>query len=140
MTSSRVRVEEEETSSVRNSAGDSRAEVPTNANAQQNAREAVNQGVLQNGNRNTRQRHNNNNNTTTTFWLRNAAEDSTAESSSSTRRERDGGVVPEWSPPSSNFSDQFVDDENGIGATSPYLQRHPQSHQLMSWTRLPQTG
>jgi cryptochrome 1 len=139
MTSSRVRVEEEETSSVRNSAGDSRAEVPTNANAQQNAREAVNQGVLQNGNRNTRQRHNNNN-TTTTFWLRNAAEDSTAESSSSTRRERDGGVVPEWSPPSSNFSDQFVDDENGIGATSPYLQRHPQSHQLMSWTRLPQTG
>nr|XP_027187642.1 cryptochrome-1 isoform X3 [Cicer arietinum] len=136
ITSSRVRMEEEETSSVRNSGEDSRAEVPTNANGQQNTRETESQGVLQNVNRNTRQR----NNTPTTFWLRNAPEDSTAESSSSTRRERDGGVVPEWSPPTSNFSDQFVDDENGIGSSSPYLQRHPQSHQLMSWTRLPQTG
>ncbi|CAI8585571.1 unnamed protein product [Vicia faba] len=137
MTYSRVRAEDEETSSVRNSAGDSRAEVPTNANTRQNGREPMDQGMLQNVNRNTRQRRNN---TTTTFWLRNAAEDSTAESSSSMRRERDGGVVPEWSPQASNFSDQFVDDENGIGATSPYLQRHPQSHQMMSWTRLPQTG
>lgn len=136
ITSSHVRVGEEEISSdLRNSAeNSSRAEVPTNANA----RETVNQGVLQTTtvNRNNTQRVQIN---TTTLWLRNAAEDSTAESSSSTRR--DGGVVPEWSPPASNFSDQFVvDDENGIGATSSYLQRHPQSHQLMNWTRLPQTG
>ena len=107
----------------------------TQKNSQQNARETVNQGVLLNTNRNTRVQNN------PTTWLRNAAEDSTAESSSSTRRERDGGVVPVWSPPASNFSEQFVDDENGIGTGSSYLQRqHPQSHQLMNWTRLPQTG
>ena len=136
ITSSHVRVEEEETSSdLRNSAADSRAEVPINVTTQQIARETVNQGVLLNANRNTRVQNN------ATTWLRNAAEDSTAESSSSTRRERDGGVVPVWSPPASNFSEQFVDDENGIGAGSSYLQRqHPQSHQLMNWTRLPQTG
>lgn len=131
ITSSHVRVEEEETSSVRNSAEESRAEVPTNANGQQNGREVV---------RNTRLQNNNNTTTRTTLWLRNAAEDSTAESSSSTRREREGGVVPEWSPSASNFSEHFVDDENGIETSSPYLQRHPQSHQMMNWTRLPQTG
>lgn len=137
MTSSHVRVEEEETSSdLRNSAADNRAEVPTNVTTEQNARETVNHGGLPNVNRNTRVQNN-----ATEMWLRNAAEDSTAESSSSTRRERDGGVVPVWSPPASNFSEQFVDDENGIGASSSYLQRqHPQSHQLMNWTRLPQTG
>lgn len=136
MTSSHVRVEEEETSSdLRNSAADNRAEVPTNVTTQQNARETVNQGELLNVNRNTRVQNN------ATMWLRNAAEDSTAESSISTRRERDGGVVPVWSPPASNFSEQYADDENGIGASSSYLQRqHPQSHQLMNWTRLPQTG
>lgn len=136
ITSSHVRVEEEEIASdIRNSAQDNRAEVPMNVNTQQNAREAVNQGVLQTINRNNTQLQHNN-----TVWLRNAAEDSTAESSSSTRRERDGGVVPVWSPPASSFSEQFVDDENGIGASSSYLQRHPQSHQMMNWTRLPQTG
>ena len=135
ITSSLVRVEEEEaTSDLRNSE-ESRAEVPINVNAQQNGREMTNQGVLQqNVNRNTQLHHN------TTVRLRNAAEDSTAESSSSTRRERDGGVVPVWSPPSSSYPEPFVDDENGIGASSSYLQNHPQSHQLMNWTRLPQTG
>ncbi|KAL6542846.1 Cryptochrome-1 [Orobanche hederae] len=63
------------------------------------------------------------------------AEDSTAEresSSSTIRRERDGGVVPVWSPPAnSSYSEQ----ENS------FLQRHPQSHQVMNWTqRLSQTG
>lgn len=132
ITSSLVRVEEEETSlNLQNSAENSRAEVPINANAQQNARETV----LHTVNRSTQLEHN-----TTAMWLRNAAEDSTAESSSSTRRERDGGVVPEWSPAASSYSEPFIDDENGIGPSSSYLQRHPQSHQLMNWTRLPQTG
>ncbi|CAL0317866.1 unnamed protein product [Lupinus luteus] len=132
ITSSLVRVEEEETSSdVQNSAEENRAEVPVNVIAQQNAREMA----LRTANRNTQLPHNN-----TTMWLSNAAEDSTAESSSSTRRERGGGEVPVWSPTASSYPEPFVDDENGIGASSSYLQRHPQSHQLMNWTRLPQTG
>ncbi|XWS14992.1 hypothetical protein CRYUN_Cryun35bG0056200 [Craigia yunnanensis] len=70
------------------------------------------------------------------------AEDSTAESSSSSiRRERDGGVVPVWYPPASSYSEQFIGDENGIGASLSYLQRHPQSHQIVNWrclSRIPQ--
>ncbi|XP_076897908.1 cryptochrome-1-like [Bidens hawaiensis] len=59
-----------------------------------------------------------------------------AESSSTSRassRERDGGVVPVWSPsPSaSGFS---------VGEDSYNLQRHSQSHQLVNWRRLSQTG
>ncbi|KAI7743495.1 hypothetical protein M8C21_002932 [Ambrosia artemisiifolia] len=57
-----------------------------------------------------------------------------AESSSTSRassRERDGGVVPVWSPSTSSFS---------VGEDSSYLQRHPQSHQLLNWRRLSQTG
>ncbi|KAK9053756.1 hypothetical protein SSX86_024830 [Deinandra increscens subsp. villosa] len=57
-----------------------------------------------------------------------------AESSNTSRtssRERDGGVVPVWSPSTSSFS---------VSEDSSYLQRHPQSHQLVSWRRLSQTG
>ncbi|KAK4276819.1 hypothetical protein QN277_014925 [Acacia crassicarpa] len=134
---SQVRVEDEEASSdLRNSTGDSRAEVPMNVNLQQNARGTLNQGpnegTLQVVYRNTRIQNG-------ASELRNAAEESTAESSSSSSR-RDGGVVPVWSPPASSYSDQFVGDENGIGASSSFLQTHRQSHQLLNWRGLPQTN
>ncbi|KAI4307395.1 hypothetical protein L6164_030592 [Bauhinia variegata] len=138
ITSSLLRIEEEETSSdLRNSAADSRAEVPINVNVQQNARVTLNPGaaVLQSPHSNARLQQNNG-----ATELRITAEDSTAESSSSGRRERDGGVVPVWSPPTSSFSEQFVGDENGIGTSSSYLQRHPQTHEILNWRRLPQTG
>lgn len=138
ITSSLLRVEEEEASSdLRNSTGDSRAEVPINVHVQQTAREGLNQeaAALHSVHRNARPQ------TNTAMTLRNAPEDSTAESSSTTsRRERDGGVVPVWSPPASSYSEQLVGDENGLGPSSSYLQTHPQSHQLMNWRRLPQTG
>ncbi|KAJ1386842.1 Rossmann-like alpha/beta/alpha sandwich fold [Sesbania bispinosa] len=136
MTSSLVRLEEEETSSVlRNSAEDSsRAEVPVNVNVQQNARDTLNESMLQTVHRNRQAEYN------TAMELRNAAEDSMIESSSSSRRERDGGIVPVWSPPASSYSEQFVGDENGIASSSSYLQRHPQSHELLNWRQLPQTG
>ncbi|KAL8128250.1 hypothetical protein AgCh_014996 [Apium graveolens] len=122
MTTSLVRVESEETSSdLRVERG--RAEVPTNLNMDEQPRtDIVNQvNNLQHFN--------------IAMALRDA-EDSTADSSSSTiRRERDGGVVPVWSPPASSYSEQYVGEEN------PFLQRHPQSHQVMNWTqRLSQTG
>ncbi|KAH8516073.1 hypothetical protein H0E87_004472 [Populus deltoides] len=136
MTSSFLRIEDEETSSdVRNSTGDGRAEVPRDVNVnQQPRRDTLNQGFVQGVH---------NDNSLPPFnVLRGPAnvEDSTAESSSSSRRERDGGIVPVWSPPASSYSEQFVGDENGIGATSSYLPRHPQSHQILNWRRLPQTG
>ncbi|KAH7567751.1 hypothetical protein JRO89_XS07G0139900 [Xanthoceras sorbifolium] len=137
MTSSLVRVEEEESSlNLRNAAEDSRAEVPRNVNVNVNEEprtDALNQVVLQTV-------HDNNTSPqlNVTIGLANA-EDSTAESSSTSRRERDGGVVPVWSPPASSYSEQLVGDENGIG-TSSYLQRHPQSHQIINWRRLSQTG
>lgn len=136
MTSSLVRVEEEETSlDLRNTAEDSsRAEVPVNVTAQQNAVDTLNEGMLQTVHRNTLQYNH------TAMELRNAADDSTVDSSGSSRRERDGGIVPEWFPPASSYSEQFVGDENGIGSSSSYLQRHPQSRQLVNWRRLPQTG
>ncbi|KAG5018955.1 hypothetical protein AAZX31_06G098600 [Glycine max] len=136
ITSSLLRVEEEETSSdLRNSAEESsRAEVPVTANAQQNAGVALNERMLQTTNRNTQTQYN------TTMDLRNVADDSAVESSSGTRRERDGGLVPVWSPPASSYSEQFVGDENGITSSSSYLQRHPQSHQMLNWKQLPQTG
>lgn len=135
MTSSLVRVEEEESSlDLRNSVEDSRAEVPRNANVNQEPRrDTLNQGVLQTVGINTFPQFN------AATGLANA-EDSTAESSSTSRRERDGGVVPVWSPPTSSYSEQLVGDESGIGTSSPYLQRHPQSHQIMNWRRLSQTG
>lgn len=137
MTSSLVRVEEEESSlDHRNSVQDSRAEVPINLNLNEEpSREALNQGVLQT------QR---NNNPLPRFNITLGppdAEDSTAESTSTIRRERDGGVVPVWSPSASSYTDQFMDDENGITTSSSFLQqRHPQSHQIMNWRRLSQTG
>jgi len=136
MTSSFLRIEDEETSSdVRNSTGDGRAEVPRDVNVnQQPRRDTLNQGFVQSVH---------NDNSLPPFnVVRGLAnvEDSTAESSSSSRRERDGGIVPVWSPPASSYSEQFVGDENGIGATSSYLPRHPQSHQILNWRRLPQTG
>lgn len=118
---------------LRVSAEDSRAEVPRNVNINQEPqRDTLNQGMRQTAR----------NNTTFNFPMEvGNAEDSTAESSSSSiRRERDGGVVPVWSPPASSYSEQFIGDENGIGASSSYLQRHPQSHQIVNWRRLSQTG
>lgn len=139
MTSSLVRVEEESSLDLRNSAEDSRAEVPRNVNVNANVnqeprRDTLSQGVLQTV-------HNNNTfpQFDITIGLANA-EDSTAESSSTSRRERDGGVVPVWSPPTSSYSEQLVGEENGIATSSSYLQRHPQSHQIMNWRRLSQTG
>lgn len=134
MTSSLLRVEEAETSlDLRNLAEDSRAEVPRNVNVNQEPRrDALNQGIMQTVLSNNNMPHFN--------FIRGQgnAEDSTAESSSSSRRERDGGVVPVWSPPASSYSEQFVGDDNGIGTSSSYLQR--QSHQIINWRRLSQTG
>ncbi|XP_059631348.1 cryptochrome-1 isoform X3 [Cornus florida] len=135
MTSSFVRVDEEEVSlDLQNSAGESRAVVPMNVNANQEPiREAVNHGFMRPVRTyNTPPQFN------ITTGQRNG-EDSIAESSSSSgRRERDGGVVPVWSPSTSSYSEQFVGEENGTG--SSYLQRHPQSHQIINWQRLSQTG
>ncbi|KAJ8747441.1 hypothetical protein K2173_023841 [Erythroxylum novogranatense] len=67
------------------------------------------------------------------------AEDSAAESSSSSRREGwrcSSSLVP----PSSGYSEHYVNDENRIGGSSSYLQSHPQSHHIINWRRLPQTG
>ncbi|GAB4861222.1 Cryptochrome-1 [Ancistrocladus abbreviatus] len=135
ITSSLIRFEDDEiTSDVRNSVDTGRAEVPRNVNLNQE-REPVNQGDLHNvRSNNVRTQFN------LTFGLRNA-EESTAESSSSgSRGERSGGVVPVWSPSNAAFSEQFVSEENGIGPGPSYLQRHPQSHQLVNWRRLSQTG
>ncbi|KAK2984635.1 hypothetical protein RJ640_006618 [Escallonia rubra] len=127
MTTSLVRIEEEETS-MEIRPEDRRAEVPTDTNRNQEPRrEASNQAVTQTLPSNILPQF------TFTLGLRNA-EDSTAESSSSSRRERDGGVVPVWSPSTSSYSEQFVGEE------SSYLQRHPESRQLMNWRRLSQTG
>ncbi|KAK4274244.1 hypothetical protein QN277_017498 [Acacia crassicarpa] len=103
--------EEETSSDLRNTTGDSRAEVPVNVNVRQNelARETLNQRMLQAAQGNAQVQN-------TAVELRNDAEDSTAESSSSNRRERNGGVVPVWPPPASSYSEQIVGDENGRGA------------------------
>lgn len=131
LTSSLLRVEEEESSlDLRNSV-DSRAEVPTNIN-QAPRRDVFDQGAVHTVQNNANLSQN------IMVGIRNA-EDSTAESSGS-RRERDGGVVPVWSPSTSSYSEQFGGEENGSGTSSSFLQRHPQSHQLMNWTQLSQTG
>lgn len=136
MTSSFLRIEGEPSLDIQNSAENSRAEVPTNVNANQEPRrETLNRGVTHSV------RSNNHNLPQFNIMIgRNTAEDSTAESSSTTRRERDGGVVPVWSPSTSSYAEQFVSEENGIGTSSSYLQRHPRSHQLMNWKQLSQTG
>lgn len=117
LTSSLLRVEEEESSLDLGNSVDSRAEVPTNIN-QAPRRDVFDQGAVHTVQNNANLSQN------IMVGIRNA-EDSTAESSGS-RRERDGGVVPVW--------------ENGSGTSSSFLQRHPRSHQLMNWTQLSQTG
>lgn len=135
MTSSLVRTEYDETSfDVRNSV-ENRAEVPRAVNVtEEPAREVTTHPPRQ-----TVQSNNIMPVYNFTIGRRNS-EDSTAESSSTGRRERDGGIVPVWSPSSSNFSDPFAAEDNGIGTSASYLQRHPRSHQLMNWRGLPQTG
>eukprot|EP00262_Sarcandra_glabra_P021854 TRINITY_DN940_c0_g2_i4.p1 TRINITY_DN940_c0_g2~~TRINITY_DN940_c0_g2_i4.p1 ORF type:complete len:688 (-),score=94.79 TRINITY_DN940_c0_g2_i4:46-2109(-) len=70
---------------------------------------------------------------------------STAESSlsssnsSSGRREKDGGVVPVWSPSTSNHSEQFAGEETVVESSGSYSQRHPESRQLLNWSRFSQT-
>ncbi|PKA56750.1 Cryptochrome-1 [Apostasia shenzhenica] len=53
-----------------------------------------------------------------------------SEESSSSCSGRDGGLVPVWSPSTSNRSE-----ETSI-RTSGYLQRHAQPHQMMNWRQL----
>ncbi|KAL9674193.1 hypothetical protein QQ045_030463 [Rhodiola kirilowii] len=129
MTSSLLRVDEDEVSS-----SESRGQVPTEVIMNQELnREPPNQNqlVTQSVQNNVTPQMN------TTTRLR-TVEDSTTESSSSGRR--NGGVVPVWSPSTSSFSEQFASEENSMGANLPYLQSHPQSHRLVNWRRLPQTG
>nr|AUG98251.1 cryptochrome 1 protein [Gerbera jamesonii] len=118
MTTSLFRGAEEESSSeIGNLAEDNRAEVP------------INQAVRTDNNDTTTTNNNN-----MMMGLRNDLADESSNSSSSGSRERDGGVVPVWSPSNTSFTEAFVGDE------SSYLQRHPQSHQLVNWRRLSQTG
>ncbi|GAA0173272.1 DNA photolyase [Lithospermum erythrorhizon] len=131
ITSSVLRYEDEETTSVgfRNTAEESRAEVPTNVNATE-TQEAFAQGNVQ-----TVQTNNNRPQINLALRRRNS-EESIAESSSSSR-----GVVPVWSP-STSYSDQYVSEDNGIGTSSSYMQSHPQSHshRVIDWRQLSQTG
>jgi len=133
MASSFFRVEDEEASlDLQNSAADNRAEVPTDLNVYQELRrEVVNPGHMQTVQINGILPQFND----STLILN--GENSTAESSSSSSGR---GVVPVWSPSASSYSEQFVGEESGIGTSSSYLQRQQQSHQLMNWRRLSQTG
>ncbi|CAN1188572.1 CRY1 [Linum perenne] len=139
MTTYLLRVDDEETSADAQNAAteDSRAEVPRNVNAvnPEPRVEASSEEVMQ-----TVHRENVMPQVNISRVVANAEDSASESSSNSSRRERDGGVVPVWSPPTPSYSDQFVAEENGIGASSPYLQRHPQSHQILNWRRLPQTG
>ncbi|CAN1848232.1 CRY1 [Linum perenne] len=139
MTTYLLRVDDEETSADAQNAAteDSRAEVPRNVNAvnPEPRVEASSEEVMQ-----TVHRDNVMPQVNISRVVANAEDSASESSSNSSRRERDGGVVPVWSPPTPSYSDQFVAEENGIGASSPYLQRHPQSHQILNWRRLPQTG
>ncbi|XP_021743539.1 cryptochrome-1-like isoform X2 [Chenopodium quinoa] len=144
ITSTLFRVDDYETSSdvQQHSVGDGRAEVPRNVNANQvQVREPPNQGVTPGSpaprrNNVTPQRQVN-----ITFGLQNIEiEQSTAESSSTTGGSRSSGVVPVWSPSSSTFADQYINDDATMGPGSSFLQRHPQSHELVNWRRLSQTG
>lgn len=134
ISSSLFRIDEEESSvAPQDSAGDSRAVVPTNVIVNQDLRrDELNDGAPETSH---------SNNTLPQFNFvrgRGGAEDSTAESSAtSSSRGRDGGVVPVWSPPSPSYSEQFMNEENG---PSSYLQTHQQSHQIINWKRLSQTG
>nr|BAQ15377.1 cryptochrome 1 [Ipomoea nil] len=122
------RDEEESSMDLTNPGVDSRAQVPITAAQMRNN---TGQTVIQAA------RNINTNAPPQPNIRRRNSEDSTADSSNSSR-----GVVPVWSPSSTNYSDQFAGDDNTtIGTTSTsYLQRHQQPHQLMNWQRLPQTG
>ncbi|KAG6409198.1 hypothetical protein SASPL_132232 [Salvia splendens] len=128
MTSSFIRVEDEETSvDLRSSGDDNRAEVPSNVNtAEEPRREPHGHTIFQTDRTNDAFPQFN------FARVRRNSEDSTAESSSTTRRERDGGVVPVWSPSNSTYSDQYRGEDNGIGTSSSYLARRPQAHQLFN--------
>ncbi|XP_023524098.1 cryptochrome-1-like isoform X2 [Cucurbita pepo subsp. pepo] len=138
MTSS-VRLEDDHSlnsMNIRSTAEDGRAEVPTDLNLNQEPTRDANRRAQPTAPMNAQLPY------TAGIGLRSGAEDSTAESFSSSdgRRERDGGVVPVWSPPSSSYGEQFVVDENGIGTSSSFLQGHQQTHQIINWRRLSQTG
>lgn len=113
--------EEEEASSTdhRNVGDDTRAEVPDDDMNLESERDGVQSVIPQFNNQ---------------IDLRNinGGFNSPAESSSGTsfRRERDGVTVPVWSPANSPF----------VGEDSSYLQRRPQSHQVINWRQLSQTG
>ncbi|CAO2835442.1 unnamed protein product [Amaranthus hypochondriacus] len=137
ITSTLFRVEDYETSSdvQQHSVSDGRAEVPRNVNTNQE-RAPQNQRVLAAPRRNNaipppQVNH--------SFGMLNI-EESTAESSSTTSGGRSSGVVPVWSPSSSTFADQYISDEAGMGPSSSFLQRHPQSHERVNWRPLSQTG
>lgn len=132
-----VRLEDEPSLNTQSTA-EARAEVPTNVNLNQEPTrgDALSPRVQPTAPTRAQLPY------TVGIGLRSAAEDSTAESSSSSdiRRERDGGVVPVWSPPSSSYTEQFVVDENGMGTSPSFLQGHQQTHQIINWRRLSQTG
>ncbi|KAK9757605.1 hypothetical protein RND81_01G173500 [Saponaria officinalis] len=78
-----------------------------------------------------------------TFGMQNVEEfgaESSSTSGGSRGGERSSGVVPVWSPASSSFTDQYMGDEAGIGSGNGFMQRHPQSHHMVNWRRLSQTG
>lgn len=133
MTISSLRVEDEEerSSNARTSSEDSRPEVPSNMNTTDPHNEVTYHEGLPTVRNNPLQFNE-------VVGLQNTVL-STAESSSG-GRERDGGVVPVWSPATSSHSEQYVGEETGFAGSSTYLQRHAQSHQLMNWRRLSQTG
>ncbi|MGD7361370.1 hypothetical protein, partial [Ralstonia pseudosolanacearum] len=112
MTTTSLHRVEEEFSMDGNSDGNTRPEVPTNTTTDPELRrETLN--LLQTF------RNNNSPQFNIRLGVQNVLE-STAESSSGGRR--DGGVVPVWSPSTSNYSEQFAGEENSIGASSSYMQ------------------
>ncbi|XP_020695999.1 cryptochrome-1 isoform X1 [Dendrobium catenatum] len=125
ITSSFVRNDEDAISvDISSTREDGRAEVPTNVNFDDQTHGATDQdgaAVVRN-------------NAVLEFnpaRLQNRLEFS--EESSSSYTERDGGLVPVWSP--SNLSEHFISEETSV-RTSAYLQRHPQSHQMMNWRQI----
>ncbi|XP_072990389.1 cryptochrome-1 isoform X1 [Typha latifolia] len=131
ITSSLIRGEEEVSVDLGNNAEDSRAEVPSNINFEpQLERETIDRGATITMR----------NNVTQHFYPTRMQHDADSISeSSSSWTGRDGGVVPVWSPPTtSSRSGHFVADETGI-ANHSYLERHPQSHQLINWRQLSHT-
>lgn len=126
ITSSIVRADEDEVSAdLGNAAGDSTLEGPSNINYDaEDHGEEIDRGCHQTV-RDHVVRH------FSAAMLQSPAQ-STADSSSS-RTDRDGGGVLVWYPSAtSSRSEHFVADDTGI-ASSGYLQRHSQSHQLINW-------